>query len=185
MDTGIISSRYSTALLKYVKERGSGPEVCSQVSALEAALVEIPDLERMISDEIAVDDKKKMALLEAALGEPMEKDLKKFLLLLLKNGRMPYARLIFHHFVDAFNRDSGIRFAHLISATPPDESLIRALEDLVREKTGCEAIIDTIVDPSLIGGFIFDIDDYMIDASVSRQLELIKRQFIERNRRIV
>ena len=165
MDTGIISSRYSTALLKFVKERGSGPEVCSQVSALEAALIEVPDLERMISDEIAVDDKKKMSLLEAALGEPMEKDLRKFLLLLLKNGRMPYARLI--------------------SATPPDESLIRALEDLVREKTGCEAIIDTIVDPSLIGGFIFDIDDYMIDASVSRQLELIKRQFIERNRRIV
>ena len=78
MDTGIISSRYSLALLKFVKSTGNGPEVCAQVSALEAALSEVPGLERMISDEIAVDNKKKMSLLEAALDEPMEKDLKKF-----------------------------------------------------------------------------------------------------------
>ena len=41
------------------------------------------------------------------------------------------------------------------------------------------------VDPSLIGGFVFDIDDAIIDKSVSRQLELIREQFIEKNRRIV
>ena len=35
------------------------------------------------------------------------------------------------------------------------------------------------------GGFVFDIDDAMIDKSVARKLELIRLQFIEKNRRIV
>ena len=46
-------------------------------------------------------------------------------------------------------------------------------------------VIEVEVDPSIIGGFIFDIDDYMLDASVIRQLDDIRVQFIERNRRIV
>jgi F-type H+-transporting ATPase subunit delta len=59
------------------------------------------------------------------------------------------------------------------------------LGDLVREHTGGQALIDVEVDPSLIGGFIFDIDDAMIDTSVASQLEAIRLQYIEKNRRIV
>ena len=41
---------------------------------------------------------------------------------------------------------------------------------------------DTLTD---IGGFVFDIDEYLMDASIKHQLELIREQFIERNRRII
>ena len=46
-----------------------------------------------------------------------------------------------------------------------------------------DAIVSGISD--LIGGFVFDVDDYLVDSSVKRQLELIRRQFIRKNRRIV
>ena len=39
--------------------------------------------------------------------------------------------------------------------------------------------------PDLIGGFIFTINDLRIDASIRRQLDTLKKQFIEKNRRIV
>ena len=41
------------------------------------------------------------------------------------------------------------------------------------------------VDPSLIGGFTLSVDDKLLDASVSRQLEEIRRQLMEKNKRIV
>jgi len=41
------------------------------------------------------------------------------------------------------------------------------------------------VDPSLIGGFVFDIENYLLDASIKRQLDRIREQFVERNRRII
>ena len=37
----------------------------------------------------------------------------------------------------------------------------------------------------ILGGFIFQIDDMRLDASVRQQFELIKKQFIEKNKRIV
>jgi len=78
-----------------------------------------------------------------------------------------------------------VRKARLKVAVPPSENLLERLKSLVREQTGQEALIEVEVDPSLIGGFVFDIDNAMIDTSVARQLELIRLQFIERNRRIV
>ena len=67
----------------------------------------------------------------------------------------------------------------------PSERLLQRLKALVKSKTGDDVIIEVDVDPSLVGGFVFDIDDYLLDASVKRQLDLIREQFIERNRRII
>ena len=41
------------------------------------------------------------------------------------------------------------------------------------------------VDPSIEGGFIFDINDFRLDASIATQLKRVKQQFIDKNRRIV
>ena len=39
--------------------------------------------------------------------------------------------------------------------------------------------------PELIGGFVFEMNFRRLDASVAAQLRSIRRQFVERNRRIV
>jgi len=44
---------------------------------------------------------------------------------------------------------------------------------------------ETSVEPSIIGGFILDIDYNRLDASVATQLNRVRRQFMEKNRRIV
>lgn len=185
MNTGLISSRYATALLKYVEETGGGAAVCRQVTALEKALSAVPSLQEALRDKAAVRAEQKLSLLEAALGEPMTEELGRFLRLILKNGREEYCKLIFHHFADIYYRRQGLRFARLTTVSEAPEELIAALKDLVRRKTGCEVVIETAVDPDIIGGFVFDIDDTMVDASARRQLELIRRSFIEKNRRIV
>ena len=45
--------------------------------------------------------------------------------------------------------------------------------------------LETVVDPSIEGGFVFDINDYRLDASIATQLKRVKQQFIDKNRRIV
>ena len=46
-------------------------------------------------------------------------------------------------------------------------------------------VLDTQVDPKLIGGFILQIGDRRLDASVATQLKSFEQQFIAKNRRIV
>ena len=185
MNDSIIRTRYADALVKYVQETGNGESVCKQAEKLARVLRDVPDLSRMISAKDVVPNAKKRALLRTALGEPLTPELMRFINLLLENGRIGSLRMILLDFTDRYRRSLGLRKAHLKVAVPPSEELLARLAALVKERTGDEAVIEVEVDPSLIGGFVFDIDDAIIDKSVARKLELIKLQFIEKNRRIV
>ena len=209
MNTGIIATRYATALLKLVDETGSGETVAAQVQTVEKALDEVPDFRRAVDDP-AVAPAKKIALFEAALSSGAESvegislapDLRKFLELLIRNGRIGDVRLIFTTFVTEYYRARHIKRAKLVVAdpallnpepTPSDRELAEPLRptldvrlrDLIEKQTGCKLILKTEVNPSLIGGFVFEVEDTVLDASVSRQLDIIRSQFIEKNRRIV
>ena len=250
MNTGIIATRYATALLKLVDETGSGDVVAAQVQVIDKALDEVPDFRRAVDDP-AVAPVKKLALFEAALSssaavvrqgsptvvrqgsptvvrqgsptvvrqthqpvaEPVEAtslapDLRKFLELLIRNGRIGDVRLVLTTFITEYYRSRHIKRARLVVADPAlltsgpissvAEPVVRQgsptieaptlesrLRDLIEKKTGCKLILKTEVNPSLIGGFVFEVEDTVLDASVSRQLDIIRRQFIEKNRRIV
>ena len=159
MDTGVISSRYARALLKYVLQTGGGERVFTQVRAL----LEDPDI---LSS----------SALEPELGE--------FTALLSRNGRLGYARLIFTTFVRMYCEKEGIRLVTLSTAAPAPELAAR-LQEVISGRTGWAVIMDTKVDPGLIGGFVVESDDRRLDASVRSQLDRIRRQFTETNRRIV
>ena len=45
--------------------------------------------------------------------------------------------------------------------------------------------LEQSVIPEIVGGFILDVDDYRIDASVVAQVNKIKRTLLDKNRRIV
>ena len=186
MNRSIVITRYASALVKLLGEEGNGDVVCSEAEALIKALRDVPDLERMLDasyDLVSASDKKK--LLCGALGDGMSTQMSRFLDLLNRNGRMDMLREILRAFLDKYRRSIGIRKAHLTSTEQASDALIQRLRELVRQKTGDDVLIETDVDPSLIGGFVFDIDDYLLDASVKRQLELIRDQFTEWNKRII
>ena len=126
---------------------------------------------------------------------------------MIRNGRIGDVRLVLTTFVTEYYRSRHIKRARLVVADPalldpeptpsdpvPVEGPLRQaqrpalesrLRDLVEKQTGCRLILKTEVNPSLIGGFVFEVEDTVLDASVSRQLDFIRRQFIEKNRRIV
>lgn len=186
MNRSIVITRYARALVKYVQDSGHGAIVVSEAQTLVRAIHSIPELRRMITaadDVVSPFDKKK--LLQSALGNRMSQELSRFLTLLNRNDRMDLVEDILRDYIDLYHRSIGIRKAHLTTVEEPSERLLQRLKALVKQKTGDDVIIEVDVDPSLIGGFVFDIDDYLLDASVKRQLELIREQFIERNRRII
>ena len=186
MNQSIIVSRYARSLVKLVLETGRGSLVCSEAETLVARLQGVSELQRMVTaaDDV-VSPSNKIKLLETALGNKMSPDLSRFLTLLNRNGRMELVGDILRIFADQYRRSVGIRKAHLTTVAEPSERLLQRLKDLVKQKTGDDVIIEVDVDPSLIGGFVFDIDDYLLDASIKRQLDIIREQFVERNRRII
>ncbi len=193
MNTGIIASRYAAALLKLVDETGSGEVVVSQAKAVIAALTSFPDLRRLLSDP-SVPDSKKISLLEvAATGDQSaapaaSPELKRFFELLIRNGRIGDISLALKSFEDQYCQARGIVRGRLVLPSEPDDAasvLENKIRSLIESKTGKTLQLTTEVDETLIGGFVLEVEDKLLDASVSRQLERIRSQFVERNRRIV
>jgi len=158
MNTGLISTRYARALIRYTEETGGAERVAEQAYDLLLN----PDMESV----------------------KLEPELERFVQLLLKNGRIEDVRLMLRTYVAMYYESKGYRLATLITAVPcPDlESKISAM---LEEKFQCTVVLDTKVDPTLIGGFIVEIDNHLIDASVRNQIETIRRQFVIQNNRIV
>lgn len=73
-------------------------------------------------------------------------------------------------------RLEGITSAILTTAYELDSKLIEQLKS--RFELGMKSTIELTVntDPSLIGGFIFTIDDEQYDASIASRLSLVKKQ---------
>ncbi|MCQ2133579.1 MAG: ATP synthase F1 subunit delta [Bacteroidales bacterium] len=184
MNQGVISTRYARALLKYVGEISDGDILCRQVMTLAKGLDDLLQLRALIESPAGVDDEEKVSLLRTSLGGEMHPSLEKFIRLVLENGRAKLFRQIFHSFTGMYFRSKGILRAKLVS-TVPSENLEKALTAMVKEKTGCEVLIESSVDPELIGGFIFTVDDVRFDASVAGQLDTLRRQFIQKNKRII
>ena len=158
MDSGIISSRYARALLKLVDETGRGEAVYAQAVAI-------------LSDPDSV---------PAAL----EPELQQFMELLVRNGRVGYVRQMLVTFTRMYNSSRGRRLAHLVTAVPSQE-MERKIKDVLEKKLHSEVIISSETDPSIEGGFLLTVDDWRLDASVKGQLERIRRQFMDKNKRIV
>ena len=185
MNTGMVSSRYAAALYKYVTYTGNGEKVYRQVLALNENLSALPQLRNIIDNPMNVPDARKLDLLVSALGkEKMADELLRFLRRMMKKKRTRLLRFIFYSFIRQYREANKIKTSRLITATPAPE-LEKRISGIVKERKGDTVLFEHRVDPEIIGGFIFDIDGLRLDASVATQLKSVRRQFIEKNRRIV
>lgn len=184
MNIGIISARYAKALLEYVDFQGNGDIVLEQIICIERAMGTIDELRQVIDDDTSVTSSAKIGILDSVLGGEMNPELRKFLNLVFSKGRGSCLKFIFQNFVDIYFRSRKIILGKLMTTVASPE-LESSLKKIVKDNTGFDLRIETEIVPDLIGGFIFTINDLRIDASIRRQLDTLKKQFIEKNRRIV
>ncbi|MBR4037690.1 MAG: F0F1 ATP synthase subunit delta, partial [Tidjanibacter sp.] len=56
---------------------------------------------------------------------------------------------------------------------------------IVEERTGGVAEINTHILPSIEGGFVLQVDDLLLDASLKGQLEKIRKELLRKNKTLV
>ena len=100
--------------------------------------------------------------------------------ILTKKNREPLLPGIAAEFHQAYNVYKGIQKASVISATALDAATRNEIEAIVKKlsnKTKVE--IDQKVDSSLIGGFVLNVGDKQIDASIKTKLKSLQVKFSE------
>ncbi len=184
MSAGVIASRYALALLKLVDETGNGETVVRQAESLLDSMSRIPELAAAEEEEMSVPLESKLNLMETALGEPVSDELRRLVTVLYRNRRIGVIRLALHSFISGYYSSRKIVRGTLTVASPAVD-LESRIRELVARKEGWTLKLRTEVNPELIGGFVLELEDFRLDASVSGQLASIRKQFEDKNRRIV
>jgi F-type H+-transporting ATPase subunit delta len=98
--------------------------------------------------------------------------------IITRKNREPLLPAIADSFHKAYNEYHKIGFASVISATPLDAKLrgeINAVAMKLADRTKTELVEK--VDPALIGGFILNVGDKQIDASIASKLRALNLNF--------
>lgn len=186
MDIGIVSMRYAKALLEYAKSTGTEEQIYAEIRMLTRSFHKHPDLRAALENPILTIREKFTLICTAATGDqPAGREFSRFITLILKNRREFFLQYICLAFLDLYRKDKHIGVAKLITAVPVSRAVWERIRDSASHLLHAEMELQTEVDPSIEGGFVFDINDYRLDASIATQLKKVKKQFIDKNRRIV
>ena len=116
--------------------------------------------------------------------QPLEPDIEKLVLLLRRNRRLDCLKFVLNDFVRLWCSDQKILLARLVTAVP-SPGLPERIESLLKDRSGSRIILETEVDPDLLGGFIIELENETLDASVRRQIDDIRRSLVQKNNRII
>lgn len=186
MDIGIVSMRYAKALIEYAQGTGAEDRLYKEMRMLERSLRKYPDLREALVNPILTIREKFSLIHTAAVGNGEEsREFARFITLVLKNRREYFLQYICLTFLDLYRKRKHIGVGKLITAVPVSREVWERIRDSASTLLHAHMELHTEVDPDIEGGFVFDINDFRLDASIATQLKRVKQQFIDKNRRIV
>ena len=184
MNEGVIASRYAKALLSYVMENGVEEKVYSQIETILQDMHDLPQFREYILMHDDISLVKKLELLNAAVGEELSGELQNFIRLVSDHRRMELLQVMMWAFVSRYREAKGIKIGSLVTAVPVD-GLRERLESMLGAHESAKVYFNADVDPDLIGGFVFELDGYRLDASVRTKLRKISDELIDNSSRII
>lgn len=186
MEAGAISVRYAKALFRYALDSKAEDVVYAEACASSRNLLNKPRLkEVLVSPILPKKEKKELIALAAASDGKISEQFSRFADLILDQRRESYLQFMMLMYIDLYRKYKHIGTATLITAVPIDEKTTERVHKSASSVLHTDMELETIVDPRIEGGFIFDVNGYRLDASIATQLKRVKKQFIDKNKRIV
>ena len=103
---------------------------------------------------------------------------KSFTTLMINKAREAVLPEVITSFIQQYKQKKNINSVKLTTATQVSEELKNSIVAQVKKTTNMQNIeLESVVDPSIIGGFVLQAGDKLIDASISYDLKTIARQF--------
>ena len=176
MNQSKISVRYAKALYLLSVEKGNVDKVREDI----LAFTNLSDNEQflLLLESPVIKTKQKQEIISNVFKGRISTISLNFLNLLIENKRESYLFDICRNFIDILRRDNNIMAGSFITATHMSSEIEDKVKKIAEEffKTNIE--LDTVIDSSMIGGYILRVGDNQLDASVSSNLNKIKRELI-------
>ena len=174
-----VASRYVKSLLGLAEEQKALEQVRADMQLFSSVCKTNREFTNMLKSPVINHDKK-LAVLKAIFKTKVHSLTLAIFEMLTKKNREPLLPAIAAEFQNAYNVYKGIQEATVVTTFALDEKTKAEIEKLVRKVSGRDQI-DLVqkVDAELIGGFVLNVGDKQIDASIKNKLRTLKTSFSE------
>jgi F-type H+-transporting ATPase subunit delta len=173
-------STYAEALFEAAREREELEEVLGDLDGFVEALHESEEL-RLFFYAGQIPEREKRRAIDA-LTEGMTLSTRNFLKVLSDNGREEILEEVMVRYEELVKEHLGKVEVEVTTAMElSEEELDRIRERLGRILEGREVILQTRVDPDLLGGAVFRFGERRLDSSVRGQLQSLREEMLERS----
>jgi F-type H+-transporting ATPase subunit delta len=176
MSVNRIASRYAKSLLQLSLERGQLEVAQEDMATFRSALAS-RDFYLMLKSPLVHGDKK-ISILTAIFAGKISDLTLEFFKICIRKGREEFLPEMADAFAAQYRILKNILSVRIISASPLEAGVQDQIGQQLKSSglaTG-EIQWDLKVDPSLIGGFVLELDDKRYDASVSHKLDQYRKE---------
>jgi len=172
-----LATRYAKSLIDLAQERGELETIYGDMQFLQRICKSNRDFVSLLRSPVVRADKKD-AIITAITKDRISKLTATFTKLLTDKGREEDLPEIVDAFIAQYNEIKGIQKVKLTTAMPVSDDVKKTLLEKVKKSTGFDKVeMETVVNPNIIGGFILEYNNNLVDASISRDLRDISKQF--------
>jgi F-type H+-transporting ATPase subunit delta len=171
------ASRYAKSLLGLAIEKNVVEQVIEDMRLFSKVVAQNQDFALMLRNPI-IKHNKKRDILEKLFKGKVNALTMAIIDIITRKNREPLLAAIAGEFQTQYNEYKSIGKATVTTATPLDAKLKAEFENMVKQLSQKKTIeLAEKVDASLIGGFVLNVGDRQIDASLKSKLKSLKTEF--------
>ena len=176
MDAGIISNRYAKAIFQYASERKEESRLREELKIMAEQFFAVPLL-KLVLDDPTVAKSEKVKILTTAAGREVCDTCRQVIQLIVENGRTHFMQSIALMYDKVYRKAKNRVILKLITTEPASDEMKNKLVALIN-KNNEQVDFQAKTDSDIIGGFIVEVDDLRLDASIRNQLSQLRLEFI-------
>ena len=178
MTAGSVAKRYAKALFEIGQEKNNLLALLNQVQQLAELWRENETLKSVMANPQVATETRRKVWIEIASRSGINKTCRNFLNLLIDKSRLSELPAIARELLALTDEKENRLRAELHSAAPISDEVITRLKSALERLTGKVVILNTTIDPALIGGVVTRVGDTLYDGSIKSQLSKLKANML-------
>lgn len=172
----LVDFQYAKALLQSLSEPTKIRTLYGEVKNILIPILEISEVQDLLKNPI-INSTAKVSILKSTCEGKVDELLFPFFSLVFKKKRDIFLKKILKSFLSQSEIRLDMKKVFITTAYDLSIELMERFKEIGSKLTGCKNIVlETIIEPNIIGGFIMRFDSMQLDCSLKEELIRLKKQ---------
>ncbi|HFS68068.1 MAG TPA: ATP synthase F1 subunit delta [Flavobacteriia bacterium] len=168
--------RYAKAALSLAKQQNKQEKINQDMQLIDQTISDSKELQSFLNDP-TFKAEEKLKTINAVFGDKIDAVTKGIIKLLIQNKRLNLLPFVAKQYQNLYKKSQNVASAVVTSAVPLTNTLKDKILQKIKKETNKDVSLENVIDDTIIGGFVLQIGDKQIDASVSGKLNNLSRKF--------